>query len=186
MMNLKGASPSEILMQGMAVLRARWYLRSAKELASTARVWGRPFVRCSGNLIVEDRARIISTIATTELAVEKGGTLILGRNSFINYGCSIAATKHVEIGPRTTIGTNVIIMDNDFHTVDPDRRHERPPSAPIIIGENVWICARVLVLRGVTIGDNSVIAAGSIVSHDIPANSVAAGQPAKVIRPIRA
>ncbi|MEI6212126.1 MAG: DapH/DapD/GlmU-related protein [bacterium] len=71
-------------------------------------------------------------------------------------------------------------MDNDYHSVE-DRR-QPGVSAPIILGCNVWLGVRVIVLKGVTIGDNAVIGAGSVVTHDIPANSLAAGVPARVIR----
>jgi maltose O-acetyltransferase len=75
-----------------------------------------------------------------------------------------------------------MMMDNDFHRIEPDRRDEMPDSAPIVLGENVWVGGRVIVLNGVTIGRDSVIGAGSVVSSDIPPRSVAAGVPAKVIR----
>jgi maltose O-acetyltransferase len=73
-------------------------------------------------------------------------------------------------------------MDNDFHRVEPERRHEVPESLPIILGENVWLGARVVVLRGVTIGAHSVVAAGSVVTRDIPPRTLAAGVPARVVR----
>jgi maltose O-acetyltransferase len=125
---------------------------------------------------------MVSTIAPLEIAVGEGGRLEIGANTYINYGCSIAATKLVRIGRDCNIGTYVIIMDNDFHRLEPERRAERPESAPITLGDNVWLGARVIVLRGVTIGQGSVIGAGSVVARDIPERSLAAGVPAKVIR----
>jgi len=75
------------------------------------------------------------------------------------------------------------IYDCDSHEVDPKfRRRSVGPIEPVIIGDNVWFGSRVQVLRGVSIGDNSVIGAGSVVVQSIPANCVAAGVPAKVIR----
>jgi maltose O-acetyltransferase len=73
-------------------------------------------------------------------------------------------------------------MDNDFHRLEPERRLERPDSAPIILGENVWLGARVIVLSGVTISAGSVIGPGSVVTRDIPPRTVAAGVPARVIK----
>jgi len=73
-------------------------------------------------------------------------------------------------------------MDNDFHRLEPERRNERPDSAPIILEDNVWLGARVIVLKGVTIGEGSVIGAGSVVTKDIPPRSLAVGMPAKVIK----
>src|SRR5205085_12572052 len=123
-----------------------------------------------------------STITRLELATGANGTLEIGESAFINYGCSIAAQRLVRIGPHCNIGTYVIMMDNDFHCLEPERRNEAPESAPIILEENVWLGARVVVLRGVTIGNGSVIGAGSVVTKDIPPRTLAGGVPAKIIR----
>jgi len=167
---------------GWAVLRARWYLREANSLGPRARVWGRPVVHNWGVMHIGPRLRLVSTIATTELVVGSGGRLEIGESVFINYGCSISANAFVRIGDRCSIGTYVIIMDNDFHQTDPERREERPPSAPVVLEENVWLGARVIVLKGVTIGHDTTIGAGSVVTRDIPPRCVAAGVPARVIR----
>jgi maltose O-acetyltransferase len=74
------------------------------------------------------------------------------------------------------------MMDNDFHRIEPERRNERAESAPIILENNVWLGARVIVLKGVTIGEGSVIGAGSVVTKNIPSRSLAVGQPAKIIK----
>jgi maltose O-acetyltransferase len=145
-------------------------------------VWGQPSVHNYGTLIIGERLRLVSTIATLEMSIGEEGTLDIGDNVFINYGCSIAATHKIHIGSQCAIGTYVIMMDNDFHRIEPERRFERPPSAPIVLEDNVWLGARVIVLRGVTIGQGCVVGAGSVVAHDIPPRSLAAGVPAKVIR----
>lgn len=166
---------------GWALLRARWYLRHATTVGPGVRIWGRPWIRNWGQMIIHDKVRIISTVARSELiAVE--GTLEIGARTYINYGCSFGANQLVKIGPDCNIGTYVIMIDNDFHRLEPERRNERPESKPIILEENVWLGARVIVLRGVTIGAHSVVGAGSVVTKDIPCRSVAAGVPAKVIR----
>ncbi len=77
-----------------------------------------------------------------------------------------------------------MLMDNAYHTIDPCRRNEVPPTRPIVIGDEVWLGARVIVLPGATIGSQSVIGAGSVVSGDVPPRSLAAGVPCKVIRSI--
>jgi maltose O-acetyltransferase len=128
--------------------------------------------------------RFSSTVAKLELGIGPGGLLEIGDQVLINYGCSIGATELVRIGSRANIGTHVMLIDNAFHHLDPERRDEAPPSAPVILEENVWLAARVIVLPGVTVGENSVIGAGSVVTHDVPANVLAAGCPAKVIRSI--
>jgi acetyltransferase-like isoleucine patch superfamily enzyme len=168
-----------------AVLRARYYLRSAKALGPHVRLWGVPFVKNEGTLLIGDRVRLASTISTLELSVGPNGTMEIGDRVLINHGCSIGATKLVRIGERCNIGSQVILIDNAFHELDPDRRNEQPEPAPVILEANVWLAARVIVLPGVTIGTNSVVGAGSVVTRDIPPNVLAAGVPAKVIRPIR-
>lgn len=166
----------------LAAARARWYFRSAKRAGWRARVWGRPSVRNHhGTILLGDRVRIVSTLARSEFVASEG-TLEIGEGAFINYGCSISASRLVRIGPGCNIGTYCILMDNDFHRVEPELRNETPESAPIVLGANVWLGARVIVLRGVTIGDGSVIGAGSVVAGDVPPRTVAAGVPARVIR----
>jgi acetyltransferase-like isoleucine patch superfamily enzyme len=177
-------SPERIWNDGRAVLRARWYLRSATRVGPRVRVWGAPSVTNKGTLMVGDRARLVSTMATLEIGVGPGGVLDIGENVFVNYGCSFGATKSIRIGAHSTIGPHVIMMDNDFHRLEPERRNELPPSAPIVLEENVWLGARVIVLRGVTIGAGSAIGAASVVAGDIPPRTVAAGVPARVIRSI--
>jgi acetyltransferase-like isoleucine patch superfamily enzyme len=167
---------------GWAVAGAQWYLRQATSVGPRARVYGSPSVTNAGTMIIGDRVRLMSTVATIELAVGPRATLEIGDQVFINYGCSIGATQLVRIGSRCNIGTYCIMMDNDYHSLEPERRNEMPPSAPIILEDNVWLGARVIVLRGVRIGANSVIGAGSVVSKDIPPRSVAVGVPAKVTR----
>lgn len=175
-------SPVFVVSAALAVARGRWYLRGAKQLGSKVRVWGRPMIKTHGRLIIHDRVRIDSRLTRTEIVVDSRGTLEIGVSAFINYGCSIAAHKLIRIGARCNIGTYCIIIDNAFHEVEPARRHLRPESQAIVLEENVWLGARVIVLPGVTIGRDSVIGAGSVVTSNIPAGVVAAGVPAKIIR----
>ncbi|HEY6795298.1 MAG TPA: acyltransferase [Kineosporiaceae bacterium] len=102
-------------------------------------------------------------------------------------GGSICSAVSVVIGRGSMLGADVTIADTDFHPIDTEDRRYRPlpegnASDAVVIGNNVFLGTRTVVLKGVTIGDNSVIGAGSVVTRDIPGNSVAAGQPAKVIR----
>jgi acetyltransferase-like isoleucine patch superfamily enzyme len=168
--------------QAKGVLGARRYLRQATSIGVRCRVWGHPSVRVQGTLVVGERLQLLSTVWTSELFVGPHGRLEIGDRVFINYGCSIGATELIRIGDRCNLGTQVQMMDNDWHRVEPDRRLERPPSRPIVLGENVWLGTRVLVLGGVTIGEGSVVGAGSVVVHDIPPRSLAIGAPARVIR----
>lgn len=115
--------------------------------------------------------------------------IYIGKNTGIS-GVVICAAIKVEIGADCLIGADVQIMDTDFHKIDPvgrrnDSKHANIAAAPIVIGNNVFIGAGARVLKGVSIGENCVIGAGSLVLHDIPANSIAAGIPAVVIKKIR-
>lgn len=112
----------------------------------------------------------------------------IGENTGMS-GTVICAAVSVTIGKECLIGADVVIMDTDFHALKPDNRrynnrHEDIGSSPVIIGANVFLGARSMVMSGVTIGDNSVIGAGSIVTKDIPSNVIAAGTPAAVLRKI--
>ncbi len=169
---------------GPAVLRAMWYLRRATKRGRYIRIWGRPIIVSKGAIVIDDYARLISTTRRLELAVADGGRLEIGHHAFINYGCSIGASELIRIGPRCRIGTDVIMMDNNYHCIEPERRDEMPVSQPIVLEENVWLGSRVIVLPGVTIGAHSVVGAGSVVSRSIPPRTVAVGQPARVVRSI--
>ena len=109
-----------------------------------------------------------------------GKNITVGKNVFINSGCRFQDQGDITIGDGTLIGHNVVLATLN-HGISPDERHDLFP-APIHIGKNVWIGANATVLPGVTIGDNAVIAAGAVVTKDVPANVVVAGVPAKVIR----
>ncbi len=183
-MSARSTTPAQILDNTLALLRAQWYLRSATSVGERARVWGRPVIRNEGSLIIGQRVSMISRAIPIQLTIEPDGKLEIGARTFMNYGCSILATKLISIGADCKIGMDVLMMDNDFHQIDPSRRGIRPPSAPIVLGENVWLGARVIVLSGVTCGAGNAGAAGSVVTRDIPPRSLAAGQPARVIRSI--
>ena len=111
-----------------------------------------------------------------------GKNTVVGERVFINMGCKFQDQGGIVIGDGTFIGHNTVLATLD-HDIDPDRRHILYP-APIHIGSKVWIGAGVIVTKGVTIGDNSIIAAGAVVTHDVPSNVIAAGVPAKVLRDI--
>lgn len=113
------------------------------------------------------------------LRVYKDANLHIGENIFLNDGVNICATTSITIGANTKIGDLTYIYDSDFHQISPDKPVRR---LAVSIGSNVWIGANCMVLAGSTIGNNTVIAAGSIVNSDLPADCLAAGSPARVIR----
>jgi maltose O-acetyltransferase len=109
--------------------------------------------------------------------------IAIGDNVAINNGFSAVAFSKITIQNNVLIGVNCAIIDNDGHHLDSDKRNEvEPKSAPVFLGENVFLGDNVTILKGVTIGKNTVIGHGSIVTKDIPENTIAAGNPAKVIR----
>jgi acetyltransferase-like isoleucine patch superfamily enzyme len=114
------------------------------------------------------------------LYADFGKNLTLGKRVFINAGCKFQDQGGIVIGDDCLIGHNSVFATLN-HDLAPDRRADLHP-APIVLGHNVWIGANVTVLAGVTIGDNAVIAAGSVVTKDIPENAVAVGAPARVVR----
>jgi acetyltransferase-like isoleucine patch superfamily enzyme len=111
--------------------------------------------------------------------LEKDAKIIIGNNVGMS-GCIISCFNKITIGDDVKIGGNTTIMDGDFHKEDP--RSGMPKE--IIIDNNVWIGYSCIILKGVHIGKNSIIGAGSIVTKDIPENSLAAGNPCKVIKSI--
>ena len=106
------------------------------------------------------------------ISVKKGASLILG-SGFINSNCEIRCSESISIGENVAIAPEVIIRDSDDHQIVGSKK-----TSPINIGNHVWIGTRAMILKGVSIGDNSVIAAGSIVTHDVPSNCLVAGVPA--------
>lgn len=112
-----------------------------------------------------------------------GDEIRVGRNVFINQNCTFYDLGGLEIGDEVMIGPNVSLITSG-HPLDPAERRKITIGKPIIIHRNVWIAAGALVIGGVTIGQNAVVAAGSIVTRDVPANTMVAGNPARVIREI--
>lgn len=109
-----------------------------------------------------------------------GKNITLGKRIFINSGCKFQDQGGVLIGDDCLIGHNTVLATLN-HDLAPSRRADMHP-APIVIGRNVWIGSNVTVLPGVTIGDNAVVAAASVVTKDVPKNSVVVGAPARVVR----
>ncbi len=107
-----------------------------------------------------------------------------GKNIYANYGLTLVDDTHIYVGEGTMFAPNVIVA-TAAHPILPELRERGLQyNMPVHIGRNCWLGAGVIVLPGVTIGDNSVIGAGSVVTRDIPADVVAVGNPCRVLRPI--
>jgi acetyltransferase-like isoleucine patch superfamily enzyme len=146
-----------------------------------SRISGKLTVKNKGEFIVGRNVSFQTIQIPSSISVGKQAKLWVGDNVFFNYGLDIGCTKSIRIGSNTLIGPMVNIIDTNYHPVDIDYRQQ---SKGIVISDNVWIGRGAVILPGVTIGQNSVIASGSIVTRDIPANVLAGGTPAKVIREI--
>lgn len=108
----------------------------------------------------------------------------LGKHVYANFNLTLVDDTHITIGDYTMIGPNVVIATGG-HPILPSLRQEGYQyNAPVHIGKNCWLGAGVIVVPGVTIGDNTVVGAGSVVTKDLPGNVVAVGNPCRVLRPI--
>lgn len=113
--------------------------------------------------------------------VVDAGTLTVGHATNVNgTGTRILCAQEITIGAYCTFSWDVQVLDNDFHAITVDGV-EQPSAAPVRIGDRVWLGTRAIVLKGVTIGDGAVVAAGAVVTRDVPAGAVAAGVPARVV-----
>ena len=143
----------------------------------------------TGSVVLEEDVslgyRPAPRIGSGEILLQARGRarIRIGRGTAMSNNISLVAMDSIDIGEKCLIGDLVTIMDSDFHRVDPAERWQgSDPAAGVRIGNNVWLGSRVIVLKGVMIGDNTVVAAGAVVVRSLPANVVAAGVPAKVIR----
>ncbi len=111
-----------------------------------------------------------------------GKNITVGKNVFINACCHFQDQGGITLGDNCLVGHNVVFATLN-HGFAPEERQSMLP-APIVVGRNVWIGSNSTILQGVTIGDNSIIAGGSVVTKDVPANTIVAGVPARFIRSI--
>jgi acetyltransferase-like isoleucine patch superfamily enzyme len=112
-----------------------------------------------------------------------GNEIRVGRNVFVNQNCTFYDLGGLDIANDVMIGPNVSLITAG-HPLDPSQRRAVTIGKPIAIERNVWIAAGVTVIGGVTVGENSVVAAGSVVTRDVPPNTLVGGNPARVIRRI--
>ncbi|RLZ12793.1 acyltransferase [Faecalibacter macacae] len=127
-----------------------------------------------------------ATLVVDKFDIYSGANISVNENAFlklgsgyINYNVNIACFEKIEIGYDVAISENVVIRDSDNHQIV-SSNHQM--TSPIKIEDHVWIGTNVIILKGVTVGEGSIIAAGSVVTKDIPKNSLAAGIPARVIK----
>ena len=157
---------------------------------------GKPIIykKEGAKIIIGKGVTLVSDVAYNEaginhpviISASAPGAEIIIHDGVGMSGTSIVATKRIEIGENTALGANTNIYDTDFHSCKYEDRIkqksiEDAPAAPIFIGKHSWLASNVTVLKGVTIGENVVVGAMSLVNKSIPANKIAAGVPAKII-----
>lgn len=153
--------------------------------------FGRNFVS-RGNLVVKGPGRVvfgdnINAWSHAEknvlITFTRDARITIGDDCRLN-GAGIQAYRQVRIGARCIL-SSTLIVDTDFHPLDPAKRHD-PDSpvvcAPITIGENVWVAGQTAILKGVTIGENSVVGFRAVVTKDVPSNVVVGGNPARIVK----
>jgi carbonic anhydrase/acetyltransferase-like protein (isoleucine patch superfamily) len=185
---------------------ARWWVYPAVRLAFALNgiAWGRgwrfygaPILQKHrlGRVSFGDGLQLRSTPRSNPLgphrpvilcAWQAGAVLQVGAD-FAMSGGTLCAAESIRIGDRVTIGANSVIVDTDFHPLDPGERlrePERTPAAPIVIEDDVFIGMGCYILKGVTLGRGCVVGAGSVVTRAVPAGMIAAGNPAREIRAV--
>mgnify|MGYP002278397787 CR=1 FL=1 len=166
------------------------------QLGDNVRIEGKPVVSMApdSEIVIGARCVLCSDSRYTALGINHPVVLrTLRPDARINIkedagisGATICAAIEINIGSHVLLGANVTIADTDFHSLKAnDRRYNKNPhdiaASPVNIADNVFIGTGAFILKGVNIGANSIIGAGSILVHDVPANVIAAGNPAKVI-----
>jgi len=169
---------TRVAAEGLFAVRRRWYRLRYRRLriGRDVRFVGRLRLQQGTELVLGDRTRVRGRVI-----VNGGGRVEVGPDSLLN-GCWILAGELVELGERCLV-SDCGITDSDFHNADPALRHVPAlPStrSPVHVGCNVWLGAHALVLKGVRIGDDSLVGAGAVVRHDVPAGVVVTGNPAQV------
>ena len=146
-----------------------------------------------GSVTIGTQSSVIAT-----LVVERsGGEIVVGDRTHIGHGTILDAAESIRVGSDVLISFDVLIFDHDSHSVDFTRRAHDVESwmvgakdwdsvarAPVVVCDKSWVGARAILLKGVTVGEGSVVGAGAVVTRDVPDWTVVAGNPARVIRQI--
>ena len=163
-----------------ALLNAQLRIRGRARAPLSVRLYGRIRIAGRGEVVFGEGITLVGTVAPLEFVAHEGARIVVGDNTFINYGSSVSAHELVTIGRHCLLGHYTLILDNNEHDI---RVHSvTPPSNPVVIEDHVWIGSRVSILPGVRIGHHAVIGLGSVVTKDIPPHCVAVGNPARVVR----
>ena len=155
-------------------------LRRCTQVGALTRLRGGVIIENFGTLVVGRKVKLNGRPVPIELVALPGARLSIGDGTSINRGVSICAQKSVQIGRDCGIGNDCLIFDTDFHALGDV--HDAANASPVLIGDKVWLAARSVILKGVTIGDGAVICAGSVVATNVAPYTMVGGVPARVIR----
>lgn len=162
------------------------------KIAGGYRLAGLPLIRAGGRnsrIEIGENFTAISRIKDNPIGVphrviirtvSDNAEVVIGRDVGMS-GCVVSATKSIHMGDRVLLGSGALVFDSDLHPLEPGVRRGRGKCAPIVIEDDVFIGARAIVLKGVTIGKGAVVGAGAVVTKNVPAGAHVAGNPAKVI-----
>ena len=163
-----------------ALFNAQLRMGGRARVPLSVRLIGRIRFRADGDVEFGQGVCLVGDVVPIEFVSSKGSHISIGDHTFINYGSSITAYKQVKVGRHCLLGHHLLIIDKNELGIE--QREIAPPAAPIIIEDYVWIGSHAIILPGVCIGRRAAIGAGSVVTRDVPANCLAVGNPARVVR----
>ena len=176
------------------ILPLAWWALRGVEVGGGWRLYGLPIIQRHRqsqmrigqglNLRSKPRSNPLGANHPVIISTRRAGAQLTIGADFGMTGGSLVCDERIIIGDRVWVGANTVITDTDFHPLDAETRRARPldaTTAPVEIGDDVFIGMNALILKGVCIGERAVVGAGSVVSRDIPAGAIVAGNPARVI-----
>jgi acetyltransferase-like isoleucine patch superfamily enzyme len=155
-----------------------WHRFTRAGAVAWLRGWPRPRVEGGGEIVVGDDVGLYPGV---RLAASQGAQLSIGDGTYLNRNTLVHARERVTIGAGAMVAWDVVITDTQGHGDGP----HVGPTAPVTIGDRAWIGAKALVLGGAHIGDGAVVAAGAVVSGDVPAGAIIAARPGQCIKTLR-
>jgi acetyltransferase-like isoleucine patch superfamily enzyme len=154
--------------RALALVRARWLFRGLRAVGSNVAAYGPLVVKHEGPIHLGDRLTFAGGMMPSTLTTHPGARLVIGDDTQFNYGVSLEAWESVTVGARCMFASFVRVSDRDGHR-----------TAPIVIEDDVWVAHGAIIMPGVRVGARSVVSAGSIVTQDVPPDSLAMGNPAR-------
>lgn len=171
--NLKVSSSAKIILLDKANIDVN-YSHLQCNITDFSTIWmdNNSILECNGNLRIFEGTKII---------IMKGAHLEVANNVVLN-GCIIQCATKITIGNNSSVATGTLVQDTDYHPTYDTDMNPREYQKPIVIGDNVWIASRCIILKGVTIGDGAIVASGAVVTKDVPPYCLVAGNPARIIK----